>query len=52
MEDAYANLIGEWVIIDNNRKSYHVTFSESVINKSYNMKGWGNYDEFSIVVLF
>ena len=48
----YANLLNEWVIMDENGKRYFVKFSERVVNKSLIMEGWGNYDEYPIVVTF
>lgn len=48
----YANLLKEWVVMDENDKWYFVKFFERVVNKSLIMTGWGNYDEYPIVVTF
>lgn len=48
----YANLLDEWVIIDENDKWYFVTFTERVVNRSLTMTGWGNYDAYPISVTF
>lgn len=50
--DSYANLLDEWVIIDEEDKCYFVTFEESIVNRSLIMKGWGNYEQYSIYVTF
>lgn len=49
----YASLLGDdHYFVDENDRWYFVTFSPRIVNRSYNMTGWGNYDEFSIVVNF
>ena len=48
--ETYANLMGDWYFVDQNDKWYFVTFSERIVNRSLNMSGWGNYDEFSVIV--
>lgn len=50
--EAYSNLLGEWVMIDEDDKWYFVTFSERVVNRSLTMTGWGNYPNYPINVVF
>lgn len=50
--DGYKNLLNEWAIIDGEDKWYFATFSECVVNRSFYMTGWGNYDKYAIVVSF
>ena len=39
---AYANLLGEWFLVDNTN-TFLVTFTENRVNHSFIMYGWGNY---------
>lgn len=49
--DTYAALLGDdWYFEDADKKMYFVTFEEGVINRSFVMKGWGNYNDFNAVV--
>ena len=50
--EGYSNLLGDWVIIDENDKWYFVTFTERIVNLSLTMRGWGNYMDYPIAVAF
>ena len=49
--ETYAKLINEdWYFEDMNGKIYFVTFKQKYVNRSLTMNGWGNYDEFEVLV--
>lgn len=50
--EGYSNLLGDWVIIDENDKWYFVSFTERMVNLSLTMTGWGNYMDYPIAVAF
>ena len=52
LEPEYANLLGEWVLVDNSNSQYLVTFTPLQVNQSLIMYGWGNYEEIPICVSF
>lgn len=50
--EGYSNLLGDWVIIDEDDKWYFVSFTERIVNQSLTMTGWGNYTDYPIAVTF
>lgn len=47
----YENMLGKWLLKDNNNKGYTITFSEAIINKYLIMSGWGNFSDPAIPIL-
>ena len=50
--DGFSNLLGEWIITDENSQLYNVLIAENIVNKSFVLKGWGNVDNCPIIVSF
>lgn len=50
--EEYSNLLGDWLIIDENNKRYFVSFTERIVNQSLIMTGWGNFIDYPITVAF
>lgn len=51
---SYANLLGDWRLVDATNKPYRITFTEHIVNKSLIMTGWGNLNNppIPVYVLF
>lgn len=50
--DGFSNLLGEWIITDDNNQFFNVEFTEDIVNKSFILKGFGNVDDCPIIVSF
>lgn len=50
--NGFSNLLGEWIITNENNQFYNVEFIEDIVNKSFILKGWGNVDDCPIIVSF
>lgn len=50
--DGFSNLLGEWIITDENNQLYNVLIAENIVNKSFILKGWGKVDDCPIIVSF
>lgn len=42
--ECYTNLLGDWIVNDDNGQKFRITFIEQLVNYSLIMTGWGGFD--------